>query len=277
MGPETRRLRVACVQMHAGPDRTANTQLAERLVRQAAADGATLVALPEKWTGYGTDDLLDDLAEDAGSGPARAAMSSWAADLGITLIGGSITERRAGRARYSNTMLTFGPDGSELGRYRKIHLFDVDVDGRSYRESDRQEPGAELGSVRVGGWSVGLSICYDLRFPELYRALSAAGAHVLLVPAAFTATTGEAHWETLVRARAIENQAFVLAPNQWGDHGAGVTTYGHSLIVDPWGRVLARAGGGEDAIVAAELDFDVLEQVRAALPSLAHRRLPVHT
>lgn len=272
-----RMLRAACVQMHAGGDRAENMLRAERLVHQAAADGATLVVLPEKWTGYGTDDLLDAFAEDSDSGLARAAMSAWAATLRITLIGGSITERRPGRERYSNTTLAFGPDGSELGRYRKIHLFDVDVDGRSYRESDRQEPGDALRIVQTGGWSIGLSICYDLRFPELYRALSADGAQVLVVPAAFTATTGAAHWETLVRARAIENQSFVLAPNQWGDHGEGVTTYGHSLIVDPWGRVLARAGGGEDAVIAAELDAEALEQIRASLPSLAHRRLPLHT
>ncbi|WCB92264.1 Deaminated glutathione amidase [Baekduia alba] len=272
-----RTLRAACLQVHAGRDRAANMLLAEELVRRAAADGATLVVLPEKWTGYGTDDLLDALAEDADGGPAAAAMSSWAAALGITLIGGSITERRPGRERYSNTTLAFGPDGKEIGRYRKIHLFDVDVDGRCYRESDRQEPGGELTSVRAEGWSIGLSICYDLRFPELYRELSAEGVHAVVVPAAFTATTGEAHWETLVRARAIENQAFVLAPNQWGDHGDGVTTYGHSLIVDPWGRVLARTGGSGDAVVTAELDFEVLERVRATLPSLAHRRLSLHT
>ncbi len=187
------------------------------------------------------------------------------------LLAGSLTERRADADRFSNTSCLLGPDGETLATYRKVHMFDVDVGGVSYRESDLEEPGTELVVAEAAGVEVGLSVCYDLRFPELYRILAVRGARLLTVPAAFTMATGRDHWEVLLRARAIENQAFVLAPNQFGTAPPHYSSYGRSSIVDPWGVVLAQAPDGE-GFVAAELDLARLDEVRSSLPSLANRR-----
>jgi predicted amidohydrolase len=198
-------------------------------------------------------------------------MADWARWHGITLVGGSISEKREGREKLSNTSLAFGPDGELLGLYRKIHLFDVEVGGVVYRESEAEEPGAEPVVVQGEGWRVGLTVCYDVRFPELYRILALEGAELVTVPAHFTTPTGKDHWHVLLRARAIENQYFVAAPAQVGETLPGKPAYGRSLIVDPWGIVLAQAPD-EETVISAELDRARLRAVRDKLPSLKNRQ-----
>jgi predicted amidohydrolase len=261
-------LRVAAVQLNSNGDKPRNLESAERLVRAAAADGAELVALPEKWNLLAAGEELLAGAEPL-DGPSLAAARAWARELGIHLLAGSIAEATGERA--FNTSVLIGPDGEDLAVYRKVHLFDVDAGGVSYRESEHQQPGEELASAAVSELVLGLSVCYDLRFPELYRILALRGADLLAVPAAFTSATGRDHWEVLLRARAIEDQAFVLAPNQVGTAPPHFDSWGHSAIVDPWGRLLAVAGGGE-CFVAADLDPAERDRVRASLPALDHRR-----
>ena len=269
MGTDT--LRVACVQMTSGPDKAANIERAERLVADAAAGGADLVVLPEKWNAIGPPEVLHAAGEPLDGGESVEAMSGWAAQHGITLVGGSITERREGREKLSNTSLVFDRDGALTAVYRKIHLFDVDVGGRSYRESDVEEPGDEVVVAEADGWRLGLSVCYDVRFPELYRILALEGAELVTVPAHFTTPTGKDHWHVLLRARAIENQYFVAAPAQVGETLPGKPAYGRSLIVDPWGIVLAQAPD-EETVITAELDRALLRSVREKLPSLKNRQ-----
>jgi predicted amidohydrolase len=265
------RIRVACVQMCAGPVKADNLATAERLVAEAAQAGAELVVLPEKWNAWGGADVLRANAERLEGGESVAALAEWARRHGVTIVGGSITEEREGRERLSNTSPVFDADGELVAVYRKIHMFDVDVGGVAYRESEAEEPGEETVVCAAGGWRVGLSVCYDLRFPELYRILALDGAELITVPAAFTAFTGKDHWELLLRARAVENQCYVAAPNQWGTYAPGKASYGRSLIVDPWGVVLAQAPD-EDCVIVAEIDRQRLERVRAELPSLANRQ-----
>ena len=264
-------IRVACVQLTSRADKAANLEKTERLVAKAAAGGADVVLLPEKWNAIGGVDTLREAAETIESGESIEAMSGWAARHGITLVGGSITERREGREKLSNTSLVFDPDGELVATYRKIHLFDVDVGGHTYRESEAEEPGDEPVVARLEGWPIGLSVCYDLRFPELYRILALEGAELVTVPAHFTLYTGKDHWHVLLRARAIENQNYVAAAAQIGETIPGKLSYGRSLIVDPWGTVLAQAPD-EETVISAELDRARLEDVRARLPSLASRR-----
>ena len=206
-------------------------------------------------------------------GPSLAAARGWARELGVHLLAGSIAERdpEAGEGRAFNASLLIGPDGADLAVYRKIHMFDVEAGGVAYRESDHETPGEEIVSAAVDGVELGLSVCYDLRFPELYRILAVRGARLLAVPAAFTAATGRDHWQPLLRARAIENQAFVIAPNQVGEAPPHYSSHGRSAIVDPWGVVLATAPD-EECFVAAELDLAAQERIRERLPSLANRR-----
>jgi deaminated glutathione amidase len=264
-------MRAAAIQLNAGADFERNLQTADRLVRDAAARGAELVVLPEKWTVFGTVEYLRAGAQEL-DGPAVAWARAIAAELGIDLLAGSMAERVAGRERGANTSVHVGPDGELRAVYRKIHMFDVEVDGRVYAESEAEEPGEEIVvSELAGGERLGLSVCYDLRFPELYRILAIRGARVISIASAFTLATTRDHWEVLVRARAIENQCFVVAANQIGEHPGGLRSGGRSLIVDPWGVVLAGAPDHECAIVA-ELDFLGLESVRRRLPSLASRR-----
>jgi len=265
------RLRVACVQLSAGPVKADNLATAERLVAEAAARGAELVVLPEKWNAWGSADVLRANAERLEDGESVSALAGWARAHAVAIVGGSITEEREGRERFSNTCPVFDADGELVAVYRKIHMFDVDVGGVAYRESEVEEPGDETVVCIAGGWPVGLTVCYDLRFPELYRILALEGAEVLTVPAAFTAFTGKDHWELLLRARAVENQCYVAAANQWGPHDPGKASYGHSLIVDPWGVVLAEAPD-EDCVIVADLDRERLERIRAELPSLANRQ-----
>jgi predicted amidohydrolase len=265
-------MRAAAIQLNSTADREANLAAAERLVRGAAADGCDLVVLPEKWPLLGSADELLAGAEPL-DGPAIGAARSWAGELGIHLLAGSFAERREGHERNSNTSVLIGPGGEVEAVYRKIHLFDVDVAGVSYRESDSEEPGDEVVVARAGELELGLSVCYDLRFPELYRELAVGGACAFAVPSAFTAETGRPHWEVLLRARAIENQAFVIAANQVGTAPPHYDSWGHSMIIDAWGRVLATVAGGE-GFAAADLDLAELERVRTEFPALANRRLP---
>jgi predicted amidohydrolase len=270
-------VRVAAVQLNSSADVAANLATADRLVRAAAADGASLIVLPEKWTAMGgREDLL------AAAQPLDGEAVSWARqaarELGVDLIAGSIVERVRGREKLANTSVHVDPHGEVRASYRKVHMFDVEVGGHTYRESELEEPGEEIVLTRTqDGVELGLSICYDLRFPELYRILAVEGARVIAVPSAFTLATTRDHWETLLRARAIENQAFVVAANQFGPHPGGHHSGGQSMIVDPWGVVLARApegtqdGDGEGHVLA-DLDLERQRQIRTSLPSLANRR-----
>jgi predicted amidohydrolase len=264
-------IRVAAVQMTSTEDVDANLATADRLVRAGARDGAQFIALPEKWNLHGRGRTELEHAQ-----PLDGQAGTWAADIAaeleIDLLAGSITERRSDSARASNTSVHFGPDGRARASYRKLHMFDVEVDGTHYAESDTQQPGEQVvASQLADGVRVGLSICYDLRFPELYR--SFAGVELIAVPAAFTLATTRDHWELLLRARAVENQAFVVAPNQIGEYLPGQRCGGRSLICDPWGVVLAVAPDHECHIVA-ELDLTRLADIRRRLPALAHRRPP---
>ena len=266
-------MRAAAVQLNSTGDKARNLETAERLVRAAADDGAELVALPEKWNLLGDSATLLEGAEPL-EGPTIAAARSWARELGIHLVAGSIAERAEGHDKSFNTSVLIGADGEIEARYRKIHMFDVDVGGVAYRESEHEEPGGDIVVAGLGGLegvTLGMTVCYDLRFPELYRILAVRGARVITVPSAFTLDTGKDHWEVLLRARAIENQAFVVAPNQFGEAPPHYRSYGRSMILDPWGVVLAQAPD-EECFVGAELDLELQERVRTALPSLANRR-----
>lgn len=266
-------MRAAAAQINSTADAARNLEVAERLVRAAASEGAEFVVLPEKWNLLGSaEDLL--AGAESLDGPSLTAARGWARELGIHLLAGSITEA-TGEPRAANTSVLIGPDGSDLAAYRKIHMFDVDVGGVAYRESASEQPGEEIVSAPAGDVICGLTICYDLRFPELYRALAVGGARLVTVPAAFTATTGRAHWEVLLRARAIEDQLFVIAAGQTGQAPPHFDSHGHSAIVDPWGRVLAMAGT-EEGVITADLDMAELERIRAELPSLANRRPEVY-
>ena len=264
-------MRAAAVQLNSNQDKQRNLATADRLTRAAAADGAQLILLPEKWTALGTDDDYYRAAETLEDGEAVEWARSTARELGVDLVAGSIVERREGRDKLGNTSIHFGPDGEQKAVYRKIHMFDVVVGGLEYRESASEDPGEEIViSETRDGVPLGMTVCYDLRFPELYRILAIRGARILLVPAAFTKITGQAHWEPLLRARAIENQAFVIAADQIGWHPPDKESFGGSMIVDPWGEVLARAPDKE-TFIAADLDFARQDEVRAQLPSLANR------
>jgi len=265
-------MRAAAIQINSTNDVERNLRVADRHVRAAAADGAQLIVLPEKWSVLGTGADLH-----AGAQPLDGEAISWARatarELGVDLIAGSISERVEGEEKLRNTSVHVSPDGEIAAVYRKLHLFDVEVDGTRYAESEHEDPGAEpVLTTTADGVEVGMSICYDLRFPELYRRLATEGAEVLVVPSAFTFPTGAAHWEVLCRARAIENQCYLLAANQTGASPHGHRDYGSSMIVDPWGTVLARLGD-EDGVAVAELDGTHLARVRAELPALTHRRL----
>ena len=269
-------MRVAAVQLTSTVDRERNLATADRLTRAAAAAGAELVVLPEKWAVLGTPEETA-----AGAEPLDGPTLTWARDtareLGIDLVAGSIAERVPGREKGANTSVHIGPDGEDRAVYRKIHMFDVEVGGRIYRESEHEDAGDEVVlSETAGGVEFGLTVCYDLRFPELYRILAIRGARVITVSAAFTLTTTRDHWEVLLRSRAIEDQAFVIASNQVGEHAKGYRSGGRSMIVDPWGVVLAQAPDSE-TFITAELDLDRQAEIRRSLPSLANRRPGAYT
>jgi deaminated glutathione amidase len=263
-------MRVAAVQLNSTDEYDRNMEVAERLVRGAAEAGAELVVLPEKWTVLGSHEAIRAFAEPL-DGPSLTAASRWASELNIHLLAGSIPEAVPGQEKLGNTSVLLGPDGAFRGVYRKIHLFDVDVEGVSYRESEIEQAGNEIVTADVGSLRVGLTVCYDLRFPELYRILALRGARLITIPSAFTERTGRDHWEVLLRARAIENQAFVVAADQIGDAPPQYRSYGRSMIIDPWGVVLAQAADTE-GFVTADLDFTIQNEMRESLPSLRHRR-----
>jgi predicted amidohydrolase len=267
-------LRAAAIQLNSTPDREGNLAGADALVREAAAAGATLVVLPEKWPVLGTPEETAAGAEALDDGPAMTWARTIARELRIDLVAGSFSEAADG-PRNRNTCVHVGPDGEDRAVYRKLHMFDVQVGDTVYRESDTDEPGDEVVlSQTADGTGLGLTVCYDLRFPELYRELAVRGARILCVPAAFTVPTTRDHWEVLLRARAIEDQCFVVAANQVGRHGGSPgapVSGGRSMIVDPWGVVLATAPDRPCAIVA-DLDLAAQELTRSRLPSLANRR-----
>jgi predicted amidohydrolase len=263
---------VAAIQMLASDDKAANLAEAERWVRRAVSDGARVVALPEVFIWRGNKNLERSSAEPI-PGPTTARLADLARRNDIYLLGGSILEEIPGSNKAYNTSLLFGPDGEIIASYRKIHLFDVDLgNGVAARESDTRQFGNAVVVAETVLCRMGLTVCYDLRFPELYRALSLKGAQMVFVPSAFTAYTGQAHWEALLRSRAIENQVYVVAPDQFGTNPKSFETHGHSMIVDPWGKILAELPDGP-GIVAAEIDLDYLAKVRAELPALTHRKL----
>jgi predicted amidohydrolase len=263
-------LRVAAVQLNSTGEKERNLAAAELQVRAAAADGAELIALPEKWNLLAGGEELAAGAEPL-DGPSLSAARQWARELGIHLLAGSISEQGEGGEKASNTSILIGPEGDDLAVYRKIHMFDVDAGGVSYRESEHERAGTEPVAAPVGDLVLGMTVCYDLRFPELFRILALREARIIGVPSAFTLATGRDHWEVLLRARAIENQLFVLAPNQVGEAPPHYSSFGRSMIVDPWGVVLATAPD-EECFISADLDLEAQDRVRESLPSLANRQ-----
>ncbi len=261
----------AAVQMTASSSKAENLAKAETFVRLAAERGAALVVLPEVFSWRGRHRKEPEQVESI-PGPTTHRLQELATRHAIHLLAGSFLEK-SGESLAYNTSLLFSPAGDILASYRKIHLFDVDIPGQvSIKESDSMKPGEEVVTATTQLGTVGLSICYDLRFPELYRGLTQRGAQVVFVPSAFTFPTGAAHWEALLQARAIENQVYIVAPNQIGKNVYGFADYGNSMIIDPWGKILARAPDKE-CVITAEIDLDYLEKVRRELPCLAHRRL----
>ena len=268
-------MRVAAIQMNSGADVSQNLDLAGTLLREAASDGCTLAVLPENFAlmpEQGRDKARH--AENPGEGPIQAFLADTAAELGLWIIAGSMPVVSPESERVYGASLAVDDDGRTRAIYRKIHLFDVDLPDReeSYRESHSMYPGDEPVTVMTPAGRIGVTICYDLRFPELFRTLVDEGASVFTVPAAFTAVTGKAHWHTLLRARAIENLAYVIAPGQFGRHPDDRETFGHSLIVDPWGQIIAEQAEG-NCVVAADIDPEEPAKLRERFPALANRRL----
>lgn len=272
-------MKVAVLQMVSTPDVAANLEAAQYLVAQAAQQGAQLVVLPEYFCGMGmhnTDKL--SWCETFGDGPIQQALARWAAAHAVWLIGGTVPLKAQRPDRVRNTSLLFSPEGSLVAHYDKIHLFRFSTEHEHYDESIVIEAGHVPVVVPItdrdgGAWKLGMSVCYDLRFPELYRLHAVQGADILLAPSAFTHTTGQAHWEVLLRARAIENQCWMLAAAQGGHHTNGRLTWGHSMVVDPWGQVLAQCTQQGPGMACAVLDLAFLRQVRSRLPALEHRVL----
>ena len=261
--------KAAAVQMVSEPEVQANLLVAGELIARAAGDGARLVALPEYFCILGLRDRDKvDVREDDGRGPIQDFLAEAAAKYKVWLVGGSAPLACADPNKVRNACLVFDDSGRRVARYDKIHLFGFDSGTERFQESRSIEPGSEVVTLETPFAKLGLSICYDLRFPEMYRKMGA--VDLILVPSSFTATTGKAHWELLLRARAIENQAYVLASAQGGHHKNGRDTYGHSLIIDPWGKVLALQESGA-GVVCAEIDLAEIAKVRRSLPALTHR------
>jgi len=265
-------LRAACIQMCSGDDVDANLINAGEWLKQAAEQGAELALLPENFAFMNTDDASKhEVVEPEAQSRVLDYLSRRAREYSMAVIGGSVALTHEDSGKIRNACAVFSHRGDLLGMYDKIHLFDVDLENESYRESDTIVAGDTPVLVKVKDYNIGLSICYDIRFPELYRCYADAECHILTVPAAFTVPTGMAHWETLLRARAIENQAYVLAAAQWGEHPGGRKTWGHSMMIDPWGDVMVKQEEGEGVIVA-DLDMAFLRRIREALPALKHKK-----
>lgn len=266
---------VAVLQMNSGEDKSANIETALRLIDRAAATGARLVVLPEIWTYLGNEEGNRANAEPI-PGPVTEALAAKARQHGIYVHGGSILEQRAGEPKLFNTTVVFDPRGEIVARYSKMHMFDVVLDGvASYRESNTVQRGEEIVTFDLDGTTVGLAICYDLRFPELFRILRLRGAEVIVLPAAFTMTTGKDHWEVLIRARAIENQVYMVSCGQYGADSSGKWSYGRSLIADPWGTVIATAPDRE-CVLRATVDREYLQKVRRQVPSVENRQADLY-
>jgi deaminated glutathione amidase len=265
-------IRVGLVQINSRSDKEANLRRAEELIDEAAARGARLIALPEYVSYLGPREGNAENAETI-PGPTTERFAAKARQHDVYILGGSIVEQSDVPDKFYNTSTLINPAGDIVAVYRKIHLFDIDITGNvSANESSTILPGEDVVTAEVDGHTVGLTICYDLRFPELYRLLALDGAEILFVPAAFTMFTGKDHWHMLLRARAVENQCFVVAPGQFGAHEPNnAQCYGHSIVVDPWGTILADAPDKE-GVVTADLDFEYLNKIRAQVPSLANRR-----
>lgn len=262
--------RVAAIQMNSGPDKAANLARAVDLLHEAADGGADIAALPEEFNFLGEDVDIPRHAEPL-TGPTITAVADVARQRGMHVLAGSIIEQIDGSEKVYNTSVLLDPSGEITACYRKIHLFDIDVEGQvAARESATKEPGTEIVTAKVPWATIGMAVCYDLRFPELFRTLTLDGAEVVFVPAAFAMFTGKDHWELLVRARAVENTTFVVAPAQIGS-SPGFRSFGSTMIVDPWGTVIARAPE-RDAVVLADIEPADLRRVRKAIPSLHHRR-----
>ncbi|MCA9988568.1 MAG: carbon-nitrogen hydrolase family protein [Anaerolineales bacterium] len=267
--------RIAAVQMNTQGDKDINLAKADRLINEAASLGAQMVGLPEMFNILGAEDYLTDGAEEI---PGRTSdfLAAKARQHGMYIHGGSMPELMKAEGKVGNTTLVFAPEGNIISKYRKIHLFDIDVKGQTtIKESDKFVDGDRMVTFETEHGNFGLTICYDIRFPELYRALTLNGAQVIFHPAAFTLYTGKDHWETLIRARAIENQVYMVSPAQIGTHGNGNKCFGSTMIVDPWGTVLARAPERE-CVIVADIDYAAQAKVREQLPSLQHRRPDVY-
>jgi len=263
-------MRIGVVQMDSKADKKANLNRARELIEEAVARGASLIALPESFNYMGP--AQDEwAAAETVPGPTSQVLASLAKEYGIWLHGGSLLEKIPGGAKMYNTTVVFDPRGEIAARYRKIHLFDIAIkDGPAVKESDNKASGDAIVIFSAGGVKVGLTICYDMRFPELYRILTLKGAKIIIVPSAYTSFTGKDHWEPILRTRAIENQIYIVAPAQFGTK-PGFQTYGHSLIIDPWGTVVADAQDAE-AVLVADLDMRYLESIRRQIPCLDNRR-----
>jgi predicted amidohydrolase len=266
---------VAVLQMNSGEDKSKNVETALRLIDEAASTGARLVVLPEIWTYLGSDEGNRENA-DVIPGPVTDALAAKAKQHSIYVHGGSILEKRDGEPKLFNTTVVFDPSGELVAQYSKIHMFDVVLDGvASYQESNTVQRDEEIVTFDLDGTTVGLAICYDLRFPELFRILTLRGADVIVLPAAFTMTTGKDHWEVLIRARAIENQVYMVSCGQYGPDSSGKWCYGRSLIADPWGTVLATAPDRE-YVLRATVDLDYLQKVRRQVPSVQNRQADLY-
>ena len=271
-----KKVTVAAVQLSSGADPVLNIETALSLVHEAADRGATYVQLPEYFNYLGPTKGFGAVAESI-PGPTSERMAALALERRVSVHVGSLLERSSVPDRFFNTSLLFGPDGRNVAIYRKIHLFDVDVpDAVVHRESDAILPGEHMVVARLASFALGMTVCFDVRFPELYRSLCASGAQVLAIPAAFNASTGRAHWETLVRARAIENHAFVVAAAQVGETTDGIATHGHSLIVDPWGAILAESKSDEPEVVVTVIDLDDVERRRHQISVMDFRRPEIY-
>lgn len=265
------KLKIAAIQMTSGPDKEKNLKQAEKLIKIAASKKAKFIVLPEVFNFRGNLNKAKEIAENI-PGYSSNFISKLAKKFKVWILIGSMLEKIRDNKPF-NTSVLINPNGKIVAKYRKIHLFDIKLKGKEILESKRNEAGKNPKLVSINGIKTGLSICYDLRFPELYRFYSKKGAHILCIPSSFTKPTGEAHWHTLIKARAIENLAYVIAPDQAGVGSASVKTFGHSLIVDPWGKVLAEGPPNEEAVIFAEIDLEHIKKTRQNLPALEHRKL----
>lgn len=266
--------KAAVIQMNAKPAMEDNLRDVEAMIRAAAGEGASLILTPEN-TCRMCAKIDDKMAAswDEKDHPAIPFYAGLAKELGVTLVIGSLSSVRAGNGKLYNRSYLFAKDGSIKAKYDKMHMFDVDLpNGEKYRESDSNQVGDTIVMGEADGLKIGLSVCYDIRFPHLYRKLAQQGAQIITVPASFTVPTGQAHWEVLLRARAIESGAFIMAAAQGGEHEGGKRTYGHSLIISPWGEIIKQIQGDSAGYLCAELDLDAVDKARAAIPAILHDR-----